>query len=454
MLKRIIAFILMLMMVAALFACAKTQTSETNKPAEGNDAKIELRLQTPPIFATGYMAALKDLIARFEAENSNVKITIEELNWDGIGEKLEAAMMTGSTPDIYIDGTARTAKLPATGLVVDMSDVIDGLDNWVESAISIGCIDGKHYLVPMTQMPPTVLGINVTLAKQYGVYDLLPEDRVSWTWSDFMKFLEACGEKSIADGVYPIGLYAGSQSSDIAYYSMMLCAGAQILNDDHTASAVNSEAAIAVISYLKEMMDKGLVYPGAATMTDEEESALYYSGKTVVSLTQNGALSTYPVVEEMKKEGLIEEVPDFAAYAYPTLNGSKTANATWGANCVAIFENEGNADKIAAAKSFVAFMMSDKTFSETLWLNGPSYAPTRNIGQKLNTDDEKMLREAEINNKLGEYNTSSFGILEPFWAEIRQYFYPELQSLINGNKTPEDVISAFDANINQVIAGY
>lgn len=415
---------------------------------------VELRLQTPPVFSVIYMDALNDLVARYEQANPNVKITIEELNWDGIGDKLEAAMMTGSTPDIYIDGTARTAKLPSTGLVVDVTDVIDSLDNWVESATAIGKVDGKNYLVPMTQMPPTVLCVNTTLAKKYGAYDLLPEDRVSWEWTDFIKFLEVCGEKSIADGVYPIALYAGSQSSDIAYYSMMLSAGAQILNEDHTASAVNSDAAKAVVGYLKEIVDKGLAYPGAATMTDDDEQPIFFSGKAVVSLTMNGALYVFPVEEEMKKEGVISEIGDYEAYANPHLNGSATLNATWGANCIAIFENENDAAKIAAAKDFIKFMMSDVAYTEALWNASPSYAPTRNIGQNLNTEDERIRREAEVNNVLGQYNTSSFGILEPFWAEIRQYFYPELQGLFSGSKTPEEVISNFDSNINQVISSY
>ena len=458
MLKKVMTIILALAMVLSMAACGQGKDSSTeanaSKTEKAAEEKVELRLQTPEVFAVGYLDALYDLIKRFETENPNIKINVEELNWDGIGDKLESAMMTGTTPDIYIDGTARTAKLPSTGLVVDLSDVINGLDNWVESTISIGRVDGKNYLVPMTQMPPTVLGINATLAKQYGVYDMLPKDRISWTWSDFMAFLEACGEKSIADGVYPIGFYAGSQSSDIAYYSMMLCAGAEILSEDHKSSAVNNEAAISVLTYLKELSDKGLVYPGAATMTDEEESALYYSGKTVVSFSQNGALTTIPVVNEMKKEGMIAEVPELEAYAYPTLNGSQTRNATWGANCIAVFENEGNEAKINAAKKFISFMMNDLSFSEALWLAGPSYAPTRDMGQKLKSDDAQMLREAEINIKLGEFNTSSFGILEPYWAEIRQHFYPELQSMLNGNKTPSEVIANFDASINQIIASY
>lgn len=461
MFKKVLSVLLVLAMAVGMIACsgsaqptAEAKSTETKDNPAASAEKIELRLQTPPVFSVGYFDALYDLIARFEAQNANIKINVEELNWDGIGDKLETAMMTGTTPDIYIDGTARTAKLPTTGLVVDLSDVIGGLDNWVESATAIGKVDGKNYLVPMTQMPPTVLAVNATLAKQYGVYDMLPKDRVTWDWTDFMAFLEACGEKSVADGVYPIALYAGTQSSDIAYYSMLLCAGAEILNADHTASMVNSDTAASVIGYLKEMSDKGLVYPGAATMTDEEESPLFYSGKTMVSICQSGVLSTIPVVNEMKKEGLISEVPELEAYAFPTLNGSQTRNATWGANCIAVFENEGNQAKIEAAKKFITFMMSDVAYSEALWAAGPSYAPTRDFGQNLHTEDEQLLREAEVNGKLGSYNTSSFGILEPFWAEIRQHFYPELQAMFNGNKTPAEVVASFDQSINQVISGY
>lgn len=466
--KKVLCIFITIVMVLSLAACgsgssqsSSTASSTTTQAAAAAqqtepapEKKIELRLQTPPVFAVGYIDALYDLVERFQADHPNIVINVEELNWDGIGDKLETAMMTGSTPDIYIDGTARTAKLPSTGLVVDVSDVISGLDNWVASATAIGMMDGKHYLVPMTQMPPTVIGINTTLAKQYGAYDLLPEDRVSWEWEDFMNFLRACAEQSVADGVYPIGLYAGNQSSDIAYYSMMLAAGAKVLNEDHTAAAVNSEQAVAVVNYLKQMADEGLAYPGAATMGDEEEEALFFSNKTIVSLSTNGALSVFPVVEEMKNEGIIEETSDFEAYGYPHLNGSATVNATWGANCIAIFENEGDADKIAAAKEFVSFMMDDLSFSETMWLSSPSYAPTRNLGQQLRTDDPRILREAEVNNMLGSFNDSSFGILEPFWAEIRQHFYPELQSMFNGNQTAEDVISNFENSINSVITGY
>lgn len=463
-LNKMICLLLALAFVLGLAACGNSAQPTTNDtPAQAGDTtantvaegeKIELRLQTPPVFSVGYMDALYDLINRYQAEHSNVTITVEELNWDGIGDKLEAAMMTNSTPDIYIDGTARTAKLPSTGLVVDVSDVINGLDNWVESATAIGTIDGAHYLVPMTQMPPTVIAINASLAKQYGAYDLLPEDRMSWDWNDFMAFLEACGEKSVADGVYPVGLYAANQSSDIAYYSMMLAAGATVLNDAHDTAAVNSPEAVAVVNYLKEMVDKGLAYPGAATLSDEEEASLFFSGKTVVSFSCSGVLSVFPVMEEMVKEGIIDEVPELEAYAFPHLNGSPTVNATWGANCIAIFENEGNEAKIAAAKDFITFMMSDLAYSEALWAAGPSYAPTRNIGQQLHTENEALLREAGINSTLGSYNCSSFGILEPFWAEIRQHFYPELQSMFNGNQSAEDVIAHFEASINEVIAGY
>lgn len=436
--KKFLAMLTALVLIAALGTTALAET--------------EVTIWTPDIVGGDYLTALRELADRFETENEGVTITIEELNFDGIGEKLESAMMTGTTPDIYIDGTARTAKLPSTGLTADVSDVIGALDGWNEGAVQIGEVDGAYYLVPITLMPSTILTVNVSLAKQYGVYDLLPEDRVSWDWPQFMAFLEACGEKSLADGVYPIALYAGSQSSDIAYYTMLLSAGAEILNADHTAAAVNTPAAVQAMAYLKEMQDKGLVYPGVAEMKDQDVSGLFLNGKVIVDLTCNGGLSALPAFQQAVNEGVLTEVPEIQGYAWPTLDGSASKCATWGANCAAIFENDGDAEKIEAAKGFLKAMVSDETFNEALWSANLNYGPARETGVQLTIEDEQITRELEMKSVFAQYNDSAFGILESYWGEIRQYFYPEMQSMILGSKTPEEAIQGFEAGVNDVLS--
>ena len=444
--KRALVFLLLLIMVFSVFAAGSAEKKQ--------ESNVTLRLWSPPVFATQYMDQLKRVISDYEAKNPNVKIELEELNWDGIGEKLETAMMTGSTPDIYIDGTARTAKLPTTGLCVSVDDVLANLSGMNEGAVSIGENGGSHYLVPMTLMPPTTIVINATLAKKYGVYDMLPADRISWDWDTFVAFLSACGEKSLKEGIYPVGFHAGSQSSDIAYYTMLMSAGTYVLNEDHTACTVNTPAAEYVFGKIKDLSANGLIYPGAAEMTDDDVDALYYSGKIVCDVAATpGALYILPIMNEMKAEGIVSEIPETETYAWPTLNGSTTVSGTWGANCIAIFENEKDASKIAAAKDFVAYLMSDKSFSETIWAAAPGYAPARDLGQQLVISDPQMIREAEVNGIISNnYNTSSFGLLESYWGEIRQYFYPELQSVILGNKTPKQALDSFEKNVNQVLA--
>lgn len=442
--KKVLVLVLSLIMICTVF----TGCGDSNQ--EGTEA-VELTLWTPPVFDVGYMEPLKALAEEYEASHEGVSIEIVELNWDGIGEKLESAMMTGSTPDIYIDGTARTAKLPATGLVADVTDVISDLGKWEESCVAIGEIDGKDYLVPLTQMPPTCLTVNATLAKKYGCYDLLPEDRVSWDWDQFIAFLKAVNEKSAADGVAPIGLYAGSQSSDISYYTMLLSGGANILNEDHSKSAVNCDEAVAVLGKLKEILDLGLAYPGAESIIDEEVDPLFYGSKIVINPCAN-SLSATLTAQSMKEQGLLEEVPEFESYAFPTLNGSKTMIGNWGANCIAVFKNDENEAKIAAAKDFIKFIMDDKEFSETLWAAAPSYGPVRDLGQELKLDDEHMLKEAEASKAMGSYCTSGFGLLESYWGEIRQGFYPELQSMFLGNKEPKEVVENFDKWVTEVLA--
>ena len=435
--KKMLAMLLVLVMMMATGAVAFADT--------------EVIVWSAPINTVNYFEALYAMIDRFNAENPDIEITVEELNYDGIAEKLESAMMTSSTPDIYIDGTARTAKLPSTGLTVPVDDVINALDGWNEGALNIGKVEDSYYLVPMTLMPSTVLGVNMTLAKKYGVDHMLPEDHISWDWDQFMAFLEACGEKSLADGVYPTALYSANQSSDIAYYTALLSAGVDILNADHTAAAVNTEAAATVLRNLKTIADKGLAYPGTAEMTDDDGIRVFFSGLTVVDWVNNGALSVLPNLQVMKDEGTIAEIPEVSSYAMPTLNGSKTNIANWGANCIAVFENEGDEEKIAAAKKFLTFMMNDKEYVEALWLAAPAYGPSREMGAELKIEDAELLKQANIYTAFAPYNNSEFGILESYWGEIRQQFYPNLQSMFLGNKTPEEVVAAFEAGINDVL---
>ena len=66
-----------------------------------------------------------------------------------------------------------------------------------------------------------------------------PEDKTLWTYDELLEICRAA-EKANPD-VIPMGLFAGSQSSDAWYYSWFLANGVDLCNEDLTATAFNND---------------------------------------------------------------------------------------------------------------------------------------------------------------------------------------------------------------------
>ena len=469
--KKLTALFIAIAMIVALFAgCATSSPTETSgstvsateaAPTEapmteetGNenmDLTAELTLWSMPLIE-GFEDVLNDLIAGFNQKYPNVKINVEMLTWEGGVEKLQISLGTGTTPDVYIDGTARTASLPSKGVLVDVSDVIaEYQDKLLPSLLSIGKLDGANYICPLDAMSCTAIAVNATLAKQLGTYDMLPQDHLSWTLDDFYNFAKACTDAGKDDGVYGLALYAGSQTADIAYYSMMMSNGGSVLNEDHTACIANGAANVEVVELLNKLVSENIAYPGAATLKDEDTESLFYSGKTVSMI--NGSPYGYAAnLLKMADEGTVAEAPEIEAYGFPTADGTASmVTGSWGADTMILFKNDEDTAKIEAGKAFMKYYLSNTEAQLALCSVNGNTPPIQGVSV---TKDNEML--AEISSMISEwtakYTSTSFGILEPYWAEIRSNFYPELQAVFSGTKTAQEALDSFTANVDTIIA--
>ena len=391
------------------------------------------------------------LLPRFAQLYPNVEVEYQLLTWEGVTEKLEIAMSTGTTPDVFLDGTARTAKLPVTGLVEDVSDVVAAFDDWYDAVLSIGQADGKHYLVPASTIACSALSVNVTLAKELGVYDLLPEDRESWTFDDLYRFIEAASVAGKDKGIYGTTLYAGSQTSDDIMYTLMLSNGGKIISDDGSQCLANSPECVAIVEMLKKINDNGYCVPGAGSL--EADTTFFLSEKAVLCFNSPAA-NTMIQMHKNVDDGLMDRVPEIRDYAVPTVDGKPGMNsASWGANCFAVFTNDGDADTIAAAKAFVKTFLDTPEMALAIWNYTPTYTPVREIGLQYANENELIAREVSIRAQWsGKYSNSSFGILESYWPQVRVCFYPELQAVYAGTKTPQEAMDSFKANVDKILS--
>jgi len=324
-------------------------------------------------------------------------------------------------------------------------------DDWYDGVMTFGVLDGTHYLVPASQMGASFLSVNVTLAKELGVYEMLPEDKISWDIHDFYEFCKAATEAGAEKGIKGTSLYAGSSTSDDILYSFMLSNGGSIIDKETNTCVANSPECVEVIEVFEKLVEEGYCADGAAMLTGSDASTPFYNEQTVILLNGNAPAALLEF-GRMKEEGYIDEIPEIRTYGVPTAKGGKMDSACWGANGIAIFDN-GDEAKIAACKEFAKFLMEKVDFAEKVWAEAPNYYPSRDNGAKFNNDDAMITEEVLFRQELTvDYADFDFGILDNYWPEVRNYYYPELQAVYSGEKTAQEAMDSCAANVNQILA--
>jgi N,N'-diacetylchitobiose transport system substrate-binding protein len=86
----------------------------------------------------------------FEAEHKDIDLDIQIQEWDGIGERVTAALASKDAPDVIEVGNTQVAQYAASGGVRDLSDrtaELNGAD-WLPGLAEPGKVDGRQYGIP------------------------------------------------------------------------------------------------------------------------------------------------------------------------------------------------------------------------------------------------------------------------------------------------------------------
>ena len=292
--------------------------------------------------------------------------------------------------------------------------------------------------------------MNVTLAKELGVYSLLPADKLHWSYAQFLDFCRKATAAGKAKSVYATQLWAGSRSSDAAYYSILMTGGTKILNADHTKVAANSATAEATLAMLKTLIDEKLVPDGAATIKDEAVYQNWESGKTVLYMTGGGAQTPVTIFNKTKAGDIKGFECD--TVQYPTPDGKADPYvASWGTVGFVIFKNANDAAKIQATKDTIEVWFNTPSINGDLCLQSGLVPTANNI--KLDYGDAVLNAQVKLSSENNaKYSTSDFGILESWWSSFRETFYIQLQGFYTGTKTAKQMLADWETTGNAVIA--
>ena len=360
------------------------------------------------------------LIKAFEAKNPNIKVNYQKIEFTDGPAKIETAIQSKTAPDVIYDAPGRVIAWAAKDLLVPLDDVDKSKLN--EAAVKASSYKDKLYMYPQG-VAPFLMGVNKDLTDKLGVTDLLPlnkQDR-SWTVEEYEKFLKAVKQKD--SSITPALFYTKSQAGDQGPRAFVANLYNSWITDDANSKYTKG------LEWVKKAYDDGLLGQGVALEAKDALEA-FKSGRAATTILFS------PGIAASHASGF-----NYKFLPFPN-NGGK-AKYDYLVAGPAIFDN-GDADKAAAAKKFVDFMVNDKDWGKrTLLASGNFSAKKGETG--LYDSEELKFAEGLTGQYAPYYNTI------PGFAKMRPLWFNMVQGVLNGKTTPKEGLDKFVEDANKTI---
>lgn len=290
--KKLWAFIFTVVMIGALAGCGNSGGGETpggsNSPgnsATGDAGKpVELRLWTflnPEQQDDPRSAALKSIVASFNASQSDIKVSVESVHFSKIDSQVIQATASGGGPDIlnvYTDllkmhTEAKTIQ-PITKYAAEWL-AQEGQDDYIYSADQLK-LNGEIMAMPWEARV-------FTLFYRKDLYDAAglkaPE-----TLPELL-----AASKQVGDGNrlgFAVGMSEGANAASFmeTYIPILRAAGGQMFDADGKA-VFNDDAGVKAINFLKDMVDSGAMNNQTISMTADDITSGLKAGNIATAVS-------------------------------------------------------------------------------------------------------------------------------------------------------------------------
>ena len=429
--KKPLALLLAAGMTLGLAACGNGSQGNSESPAPGGETggsssgAVELNLWSFNVGGFAEASNWEPIIAAFNEQNPDIKITVTPINYQDGDQKLTSAITAGTGPDIIFEGPERiVGNYAREGLMVDLSDLWEtGGSDIAEGISSVSQLDGTYYMYPLS-VAAHCMAINYEAFEAAGALQYIDEETRTWTTDNFVKAMEAVRDAAAAGTINintPGIIYCGAQGGDQGTRALVNNLYSDyFVNEDGTAYTANSENNVKALKLLQDMVNNGSMSANASFAAADELQA-FANQTCAVSFCWNYANYT--------------QFTPFAM-AFPSDDGKPELEMA-GPYGFGVFNNKDEA-KIEAAKKFVQFVCDDQTVGVEA-VKATGFFPVHSDWGDVYTGDadaETRAPFALMSDYLGRYYNLTGG-----WTEQRGYWWPMLTEIMT---TGADVQTAAD----------
>lgn len=280
--KRMLCFMLVVMMMFSLGACAKSNTQQTTAPdtEAPKEEKITLNVWHQWSNDTNDLRRIySEAVDKYMQDHSNVVIKTDSLDTEAYKTKISTAFASNSADvDVfYYWGGGKAKKLVESGKLLPLDDYLnDGTrDKLVGGSTTAFTYDGKTYSLPMFSWN-MVLYCNKEIFETNGVK--IPET--------YDELVDAC-KKLSAKGVLPLvcGAKDGWNAAFVYEALALREVGAEKINAYLSGKAGFDDPGYAeAAKKLQELVAAGAFGKSTLATSHDEADAAFYGGKAAMRL--------------------------------------------------------------------------------------------------------------------------------------------------------------------------
>lgn len=415
---------------------------EDTQRADSSREKVKLVICTPPLLygklggenaeSSAYTDFLEYAAEKFVAQYSEAEVEYVIQGFDYVDEDkvIKDSLGTADAPDVLFEGFFNMGSYIHSGYMVPLDDIIDEeIRADISDRIwSEGMYQGKTYMFPFYHLPNT-LAYNAEMFREAGLDEYISESGTitSWSIEEWELILDTLAEK-LPSTEYPMMMYAKNNQGDTHIMVLLRAFGCPFFTDDGSF-CLNTPEGIEALAWIQNGVQRGWFPPASENLQLMDLMELFRNSQLAICIMNPSNQSFFD------QRGL-----DVRQVNFPSVNG--TGISTTFVSGFGIFDN-GDEEKIKAAKAFVKFVCNDMELQQACLPNIPVRTSLQEVYK-----DRILMNDAYAAN---ESTLVNFTNNLPNWTGVRAVFYPQIQDLLLGEKTPEEVAADIDEVCNAAV---
>lgn len=278
----------------------------------------------------------KELIKKFEAQNSNVKINYVNVPFSEAQEKFRTAAQGNSgAPDVLRAEVAWTPDFASLGYLQDVTDVFSDTGDYLPTPLSSNKFEDKLYGVPQVTDAPALL-YNKGFLQKAGV-------DVPKSWND----VKAAAAKIKSSNP---GVTAALFMQSGGYFSLpyIYSEGGDLLNPEQKKITISSPEAVKGVQDAVDLVKSGAAVTDTTSDSYNNMMTAFKDGK--VAMIINGPWS----VADIKTGSAFKDATNLGISPTPAGSSGKSGSPVGGHNYVIYAQSKVK----SAAAEFIKFMNS------------------------------------------------------------------------------------------------